>query len=113
MSWTVLIHDASLWELYIEFIVPSGFEHNSEYLLVTGEDSVRGLHLDGLDVVLVIGRPNSPDEYTHIAGRTGRAGQSGKVINIVGSGKGHSLASWESTLGVRFESLSVEDMQDF
>lgn len=88
-------------------------ENNTEYLLVTGEDSVRGLHLDGLDVVFVIGRPNSPDEYTHIAGRTGRAGQGGKVINIVGSGKGHSLASWESTLGVRFEPLEVEDMKDF
>ena len=38
------------------------------YLLITHEDNVRGLHLDSLDAVVVVGRPGSPDEYTHIAG---------------------------------------------
>lgn len=85
----------------------------TEYLLVTGEDSVRGLHLDGLDLVFVVGKPNGPDEYTHIAGRTGRAGQLGKVINIVGAENSRSLTSWENMLGVQFQSLDLDDLQAF
>ena len=85
-------------------------DSQNEYLLVTGEDSVRGLHLDGLDLVLVIGRPNGPDEYTHIAGRTGRAGQAGKVINIVSAGSSSSLTSWENMLGVQFQLLTLDGM---
>ena len=86
---------------------------NKEYLLVTGEDSVRGLHLDGLDLVFVVGKPNGPDEYTHIAGRTGRAGQPGKVINIVGAENSRSVTSWENMLGVQFQSLELDDLKTF
>lgn len=37
-------------------------------LLITHEDNVRGLHLDSLDEVVVVGRPGCLDEYTYIAG---------------------------------------------
>lgn len=79
------------------------------YLLVTGEDSVRGLHLDGLDVVVVAGRPLGPDEYTHIAGRTGRAGKSGSVINIVSDRDADKLVSWEKMLGIQYERCDTAD----
>ncbi len=80
------------------------------YLLVTGEDSIRGLHFDGLDVVIVVGRPNGPDEYLHIAGRTGRAGRSGIVINIVSDDNAGALKSWEKMLGVEFKRIQLEDL---
>jgi hypothetical protein len=82
------------------------------YLLVTGEDTVRGLHLDGLDVVIIVGRPNGPDEYTHIAGRTGRAGRSGKVINIVGPDSAAGIKSWEKMLGVDFTQLEMSEIKE-
>lgn len=72
------------------------------YLFVTGEDSIRGLHLDNLDLVLVAGRPVGPDEYTHIAGRTGRAGRSGSVVNILSDVDASKLAAWEKMLGVSY-----------
>ena len=78
------------------------------YLLVTGEDTVRGLHLDGLEIVLVAGRPQGVDEYTHIAGRTGRAGTMGRVINIVDNAA--SLRSWEKMLLREFQELNVDDV---
>jgi superfamily II DNA/RNA helicase len=73
------------------------------YLLVTGEDSVRGLHLDRLDVVIIAGRTKGPDEYTHVAGRTGRSGESGICINVVDSADGDKLVSWEKMLGIQFQ----------
>jgi hypothetical protein len=82
-----------------------------EYLLVTGEDTVRGLHLDSLDFVVVVGRPHGPDEYTHIAGRTGRAGKRGKVINIVSTTGASHLMSWGRMLEVDFEELEVQDIE--
>jgi superfamily II DNA/RNA helicase len=76
------------------------------YLLITGEDSIRGLHLDGLDVVLVAARSVGPDEYTHIAGRTGRAGQSGHVVNIVNQDDVQKVKAWENMLNIRFRSCA-------
>ena len=81
------------------------------YLLVTGEDTVRGIHLDGIDVVLVVGRPNGPDEYTHIAGRTGRAGKTGKVVTVVSQENAAALASWERMLECRFHQLAPGDLR--
>ena len=86
-------------------------KEKSGYLLVTGEDSVRGLHLEGLDVVVVVGRPHGPDEYTHIAGRTGRAGRSGKVINVLSHQHAAAVKGWEKMLGVAFTALETEDIQ--
>lgn len=86
-------------------------EDGKGYLLVTGEDTVRGLHLDGLDVVIVVGRAQGPDEYTHIAGRTGRAGRTGKVINIVGPENAASIKSWEKMLGVDFKRVDVDEVK--
>ena len=86
-------------------------EGNEEgYLFVTGEDTVRGIHLDGLDVVIVVGRPKGPDEYMHIAGRTGRAGRTGHVINIVAQQNAAIVNSWESMLGVPFSRLELSDI---
>jgi len=82
------------------------------YLLVTGEDTVRGLHLDSLDVVLVVGRANGPDEYTHIAGRTGRAGKRGKVINILGLDHAAAVSGWETMLGVAFQSIDMDGIAE-
>jgi DEAD/DEAH box helicase len=79
-----------------------GQSQQKGYLLVTGEDSVRGLHLDGLDVVLVASRSVGPDEYTHIAGRTGRAGKSGCVINIVSDIDASKVTAWEKMLNITF-----------
>ena len=50
---------------------------------MTGEDTVRGIHLAGLDTVVVVGCASGPDEYIHIAGRTGLNGRRGKVLNVL------------------------------
>ena len=76
------------------------------YLLVTGEDSVRGLHLDGLDTVVVVGRAPGPDEYIHISGRTGRAGKRGKVINVLSDSQVVAVKGWEKMLDTDFEMLN-------
>jgi len=46
------------------------FHSQEGYILVTSEDDIRGLHLNDLDIVVLVGRPRGPDEYLHIAGKT-------------------------------------------
>lgn len=41
-------------------------------LVVADEAVTRGLHLDALDAVFVLGRPANADTYLHLAGRTAR-----------------------------------------
>lgn len=90
---------------------PDANRTDEEYLLVTGEDTVRGLHLDGLDVVMVVGRPDGPDEYTHIAGRTGRTGRTGTVINVLSHDQAAAVTGWEKMLSVDFQTVELEDIE--
>jgi len=84
---------------------------NMSYLLVAGEESIRGLHLEGLDTVIVIGRADNPDEYSHVAGRTGRMGQKGRVINVVFSDQNSLFfTSWEKMLMIKFFPLSLSEI---
>ncbi|KAJ8613114.1 hypothetical protein CTAYLR_004795 [Chrysophaeum taylorii] len=41
-------------------------------LVVADQAVTRGLHLDGIDAVFVVGRPSNADTYLHLAGRTAR-----------------------------------------
>jgi superfamily II DNA/RNA helicase len=53
-------------------------------LLVSTLANIRGLDLPDLSHVFVMGMPEGRvDSYTHIAGRTGRFGKSGKIVTIV------------------------------
>mmetsp|Transcript_12994 Transcript_12994/g.24377 ORF Transcript_12994/g.24377 Transcript_12994/m.24377 type:complete len:712 (+) Transcript_12994:174-2309(+) len=88
-----------------------GDDQTSGYLLVTGEDTVRGLHLDGLDTVVVVGRAHGPDEYTHIAGRTGRAGRPGQVVNVLSESHAAAVRGWEKMLNVEFDVLDMDEVR--
>ncbi|KAG0215704.1 hypothetical protein BGX33_000934 [Mortierella sp. NVP41] len=47
------------------------------------EANARGLDLPGLSHVFIVGLPSSPSSYLHMAGRTGRMGQTGQVVTIL------------------------------
>ena len=87
------------------------FDPSEGYVLVTGEDSIRGIHLDGLNTVVVVGRPKAPDEYIHIAGRVARAGNSGNVISVVSYEQAAGLTSWEGMLGIKFIPIDESDIE--
>lgn len=79
------------------------FRNRDAPVLVTFEESARGLHFDNCDLVLVVGLPKSPDSYLHLAGRTGRRFKSdvspGSVCLLVPDKALAVLQSWSSQLG--------------
>lgn len=73
-------------------------------ILVTFEDSARGLHFDNVDLVMVLGLPNSPSSYLHLAGRTGRRSggdevSPGAVVTLIPDKASAVLRSWSKQLG--------------
>lgn len=76
-------------------------------VLVTGEESARGLHFDDVDFVFLMQKPKSPDEYVHLAGRTGRQGKTGTVVSLVEFEEFRKLQGWSNSLKVNFEPLDI------
>ena len=52
-------------------------------VLVATDVAARGIHVDGVELVLQADPPNGPKEYLHRAGRTARAGAVGQVLTLV------------------------------
>lgn len=81
--------------------------------VVTFEDMARGLHFDGVEVVYILGLPDSPATYLHLAGRTGREPVlSGTVLTICPGNSHAQLCAWANRLGdVHFEEVELEGLQ--
>ncbi|WP_280356626.1 DEAD/DEAH box helicase [Nocardia otitidiscaviarum] len=52
-------------------------------VLVATDVAARGIHVDGIDLVVHVDPPADPKDYVHRAGRTARAGATGTVVTIV------------------------------
>lgn len=89
-------------------------------ILVTSVETARGLDFGGAcDCVLILGRVKTPDDYQHVAGRTGRRRtialgtgsaaameapvEGGVAVSIIGREDVRKLGAYESMLGIRFE----------
>ncbi len=51
--------------------------------LVATNVAARGIHVDGLDLVVNVDPPGDHKDYLHRGGRTARAGESGTVVTLV------------------------------
>jgi len=51
-------------------------------VLVATDVAARGLHINGLDLVVNYDLPTEAENYVHRIGRTARAGQSGKAVSL-------------------------------
>jgi superfamily II DNA/RNA helicase len=51
--------------------------------MVATNVAARGIHVDGVSLVVHVDPPTDPKDYLHRAGRTARAGESGTVVTVV------------------------------
>lgn len=59
------------------------FKEGTIDLLIASDVAARGLDVDNLPAVINFHVPQSPEDYTHRIGRTGRAGKEGKAFTFV------------------------------
>lgn len=86
--------------------VASSSDDSARELFVLPVSGSRGLHLQDIEYVVVLQPPKTMDEYLHMAGRTGRAGNkvsTGTVISLVNFDELKRMQSWQTALGIEFE----------
>lgn len=72
------------------------FKNDKINILVATDVAARGLHIDGVDMVINFDLPNDAEDYVHRIGRTARAGASGKAISLICETYGMNIVDIES-----------------
>jgi len=75
--------------------------------LVATDVAARGIHVDGVDLVLHVDPPADHKDYVHRAGRTARAGESGVVVTLVTREQERATATMTRKAGVRATTTRV------
>ena len=74
------------------------FRDDKADILVATDVAGRGIHVDDVVCVVNFTLPDSPDDYVHRIGRTGRAGNKGVSISFVSEDDGFNLPAIQSYL---------------
>ncbi|MDO8298973.1 DEAD/DEAH box helicase, partial [Lacisediminimonas sp.] len=76
-------------------------------VLVATDVAARGIHVDGIDVVIHYDPPEDHKTYLHRSGRTARAGESGVVVTLVLWNQQLEIEKLQKRIGVRMPILEV------
>jgi superfamily II DNA/RNA helicase len=68
--------------------------------VVATDVAARGIHVDGVEMVIHFDPPTDPKAYLHRSGRTARAGESGGVVTIVTPRQLGTVVQMQTTAGV-------------
>ena len=86
------------------------FKESPDSVLVATDVAARGIHVDGISLVVHADPAQSHKDYLHRSGRTARAGESGVVVSIAPTRQRKSIASLVSRAGVESQQIEVEPM---
>ena len=85
------------------------FKAGKVKILVATDVASRGIHVEGIDIVINYDIPQDPEDYVHRIGRTGRVGKSGKAIMLACETYVYYLEAVEKFIG---EKIKVEWAED-
>ena len=80
----------------------ASFVSGATPVLVATNLAARGLHVDGVDVVIHFDPPEDSKMYLHRSGRTARAGESGMVVTLVLPEQHRDIIQLQRESGTRF-----------
>lgn len=88
----------------------AAFSSGEAKVLVATDVAARGVHVDGVELVVHIDPPAEHKAYLHRSGRTARAGSSGIVVTICTPDQQGDVASLLKQAGIKvpFEKVSVD-----
>ncbi|MEY9929790.1 superfamily II DNA/RNA helicase [Catenulispora sp. GP43] len=76
------------------------FRNGQVTALIATNVAARGIHVDGLDLVVNIDPPTDHKDYLHRGGRTARAGESGTVVTLVLPNQRRTMTRLMATAGI-------------
>jgi superfamily II DNA/RNA helicase len=83
------------------------FREGRATALVATNVAARGIHIEGLDLVVNVDPPTEAKDYLHRGGRTARAGESGAVVTLVLPEQRRETARLMTAAGIRPETARV------
>jgi ATP-dependent RNA helicase RhlE len=86
----------------------TAFKEGSIKVLVATDVAARGLDISDLPYVVNFELPNSPEDYVHRIGRTGRAGSSGVAISLMSHEETRQLEAVEKLIRKQLTPQPVE-----
>ncbi|RLK62075.1 DEAD/DEAH box helicase [Actinokineospora cianjurensis] len=87
--------------------VLSQFRDGDMPVLVATDVAARGIHVDGVSLVVHVDPPADPKDYLHRAGRTARAGEAGTVVTVVTHDQRRTVVRLTDRAGVKPEHTKV------
>ena len=88
------------------------FREKSLQLLIATDVAARGIDVQGITHVINYELPDDPEVYTHRSGRTGRAGNTGVCMSIVGPKDKNRLIQAERFVQAPFHKLEIPSGKD-
>ncbi|MFI7573493.1 DEAD/DEAH box helicase [Micromonospora sp. NPDC049497] len=83
------------------------FRNGQVTALVATDVAARGIHVDGLDMVVNVDPPTEAKDYLHRGGRTARAGESGTVVTLVLPEQRRDVSRLMAAAGIRARATQV------
>lgn len=80
-------------------------------VLIATDVAARGLDIEGMDMVVNFDMPRKGDDYVHRIGRTGRAGNEGLAISLIGPHEWNLMSSIERYLKQNFEKRFIKELK--
>jgi superfamily II DNA/RNA helicase len=87
--------------------VLSEFRDGQTPVLVATDVAARGIHVDGISLVVHVDPPADPKDYLHRAGRTARAGEAGTVVTLATFDQRRTVERLTAKAGVQPHSAKV------
>ncbi len=76
-------------------------------VLIATDVAARGIHVEGIDLVINVDPPQSSKDYLHRGGRTARAGESGAVATLVLPRQRRTIDRMMAAAGIEPEAVTV------
>jgi len=83
------------------------FKETANAALVATDVAARGIHVDGISLVVHVDAPTDHKDYLHRAGRTARAGEAGTVVTLATTRQQKSIGGLTQRAGVNPKFVGV------
>ena len=83
------------------------FKETANAALVATDVAARGIHVDGISLVVHVDAPTDHKDYLHRAGRTARAGEAGTVVTLATTRQQKSIGGLTQRAGVTPKFIGV------
>ena len=86
------------------------FKQQANAALVATDVAARGIHVDGISLVVHVDAPTDHKDYLHRSGRTARAGEAGAVVTLATTKQQKSVGGLTSRAGVTPKFVGVKPL---